>query len=184
MIVLIFLIIFKLLILFELLIIKWGSQKEHIGSGTPKFSEKKKKKRDILNENPNICGTDYEKSNWSISSMTSLENIKNYIIVCMEAPPFYIPKDKARAAGYTGKKPHNLQDVCPKKAIGGDEFKNKEQILPPGEYLEFDINYSGLDRGAHRLAVTCECVAKSEDKMEHCEIYSTIDHYKNFSKIF
>lgn len=56
--------------------------------------------------------------------------------------------------------------------IGGDEFFNREGLLPQAFYHEADVDYNAANRGTKRLVYSAPCV-----------IYYTADHYKSFSQI-
>ncbi|MCQ2109479.1 MAG: hypothetical protein MJZ05_12045 [Fibrobacter sp.] len=56
--------------------------------------------------------------------------------------------------------------------IGGDNFSNREGLLPSGYWSEADVDYYASNRGTNRLVYG-----------SGCNIYYTRDHYKSFSKI-
>lgn len=56
--------------------------------------------------------------------------------------------------------------------IGGDEFSNREGLLPEGDWREADVDYFASNRGTNRLVYR-----------SNCQIYYTGNHYKSFSKI-
>lgn len=57
--------------------------------------------------------------------------------------------------------------------IGGDEFFNKEGLLPQASYHEADLQYNASNRGTKRLVYQGNCV-----------IYYTADHYETFTQLF
>lgn len=129
------------------------------------------------------CDFDYENSKLSISFMTTASHVANFISACGSEPHFYVKKEAAKAKGWTTKRnKNNLQQVCPKKAIGGDQYKNKDGQLPPSiKYREFDIEYHGEQRGAKRIVASESCFGSS--KISSCNVYLTEDHYGDFTQI-
>lgn len=164
------------LVVFIKWIIEWGARVQFLNSGTPRGGEAGKKVK------KSICNTNYNSDAISLEDMTHPLHVQNYITACGSPPPFYIPKEKAKKAGWvTKKKKNNLQAVLPKRVIGYDIYKNRNGQLPQAKYREFDINYSGHLRGTHCLIVNEKCFAKSNIKK--CEIFSTSDHYKTLTKL-
>lgn len=68
---------------------------------------------------------------------------------------------------------YNLDKAAPGKSLGGTYFGNYEGILPEGNYLECDVNYSGGIRNSERLIY-------SDDG----RIYYTNDHYRHFEQLY
>lgn len=57
--------------------------------------------------------------------------------------------------------------------IGGDNFDNREGLLPSGSYREADVDYGNVtSRGTKRLVYQSGCI-----------IYYTADHYETFKKL-
>lgn len=57
--------------------------------------------------------------------------------------------------------------------IGGDNFDNREGLLPSGSYHEADVDYgNATSRGTKRLVYQSNCI-----------IYYTADHYGTFKKL-
>ena len=89
-------------------------------------------------------------------------------------PDYYVTKENARAAGWISWL-GNLDNVLPRKMIGGNVYKNREGKLPkqPGRiWYEADINYTGGFRTHDRILY-------SNDGL----IVVTYDHYQTFSEI-
>lgn len=105
----------------------------------------------------------------------TIKEVALYINIYGELPENFITKKEAISLGWDSKE-GNLWEVTDKKSIGGDEFGNREGLLPKGEgrqYYECDINYEGGFRGAERIVY-------SNDGL----IYYTDDHYKTFKLIY
>lgn len=108
------------------------------------------------------------------SSLTSYEEVANYIKENGKLPDNFITKSEARNLGWEANE-GNLAEVAPGKSIGGDRFYNYEGKLPeePGRiYYECDINYTSGYRGGERLIF-------SNDGL----IFKTEDHYQTFTEI-
>lgn len=106
---------------------------------------------------------------------TSKEDVKNYLIEYEKLPSNYIKKKEAMELGWESKD-GNLWDVADGKSIGGDNFGNREGLLPKEKrrkYFECDIDYAGGFRNGKRIVY-------SNDGL----IYYTDDHYKNFEKLY
>ena len=89
-------------------------------------------------------------------------------------PDYYITKDEAKMLGWVSKK-GNLAEVAPGKMIGGDEFSNEEDLLPPAPgriWYECDIDYEDGYRNNYRLVY-------SNDGL----IFKTDAHYDRFIEI-
>lgn len=103
------------------------------------------------------------------------EEVALYLYVFVELPPNFITKDEARDLGWVSSK-GNLWDVAGEMSIGGDEFGNREGILPKEKgrtYYECDVNYYGGFRGSERIVF-------SDDGL----IYYTADHYETFDQLY
>lgn len=95
-----------------------------------------------------------------------------YIYGCL--PDNFITKDEAEALGWNGGSVEKYAEGC---AIGGDEFGNREGLLPKADgrqYYECDIDTNGQSgRGAKRIVY-------SNDGL----IYYTEDHYESFVQLY
>jgi len=106
---------------------------------------------------------------------SSPEDVALYIHTYDELPDNYLTKQEARELGWDPTE-GNLWDVTDEMLIGGDEFGNREGVLPEDdgrEYFEADVNYVGGYRGAERLVY-------SNDGL----IYYTDDHYDTFELLY
>lgn len=110
----------------------------------------------------------------NIAYLTEETRIINYLIKHRTLPNYYITKQQARMRGWNAKR-GNLCQVLPGKAIGGDIFADREEMLPTNykrSWFEADINYSCGIRGADRIIY-------SNDGL----IYVTHDHYQTFQLV-
>jgi len=92
-------------------------------------------------------------------------------------PDCYLTKSTAERKGW--REGHDLWQVVPGGAIGGNRFTNRQGILPreyDGRYREADLDYDGGHRGAHRLVY----VAGSGGEWL---IWVTTDHYRHVYKV-
>lgn len=108
-----------------------------------------------------------------IDQLTDERAVIAYIKENNKLPDFYMTKEEARAQGWQPQK-GNLCEVLPGKAIGGDQFHNREGKLPTQQgriYYEADVNYNCGRRGAERIVF-------SKDGL----IFISKDHYKSFEK--
>jgi ribonuclease len=106
--------------------------------------------------------------------LTDFDEVASYVKKHGVLPDNFITKAEAKRLGWNPKK-GNLAEVAPGKSIGGDVFKNKENLLPNDDgrvWYEADINYSSGFRGNERLLY-------SNDGL----IYKTVDHYQTFTRI-
>lgn len=102
---------------------------------------------------------------------SSAEDVALYLYTYGELPSNFITKNEARELGWSG---GGLENYAPGKCIGGDQFGNREGLLPKGNYYECDINTLGENsRGAERLVW--------DDKGN---IYYTDDHYESFEQLY
>ncbi|MGX5683933.1 ribonuclease domain-containing protein [Chryseobacterium cucumeris] len=107
----------------------------------------------------------------SIDQLTEEKTVISYVKQNHKLPDYYITKNEARKQGWNPSK-GNLCDVLPGKAIGGDQFRNRERRLPDGEkYFEADVNYHCGGRNADRIIYT-----------RNGDVYLTKNHYKSFEK--
>lgn len=103
------------------------------------------------------------------------EEVALYLYVFVELPPNFLTKDEARDLGWVSSE-GNLWDVTDEMSIGGDEFGNREGLLPDDGvrvYYECDVNYCGGFRGSERIVF-------SDDGL----IYYTGDHYESFDQLY
>jgi hypothetical protein len=107
----------------------------------------------------------------NIDELTNENTVINYVKDNRRLPDYYITKSEAKKSGWVPSK-GNLCDVLPGRAIGGDDFRNREKQLPGTEqYFEADINYNCGNRNADRIVFT-----------KNGDVYLTKDHYKSFQK--
>ncbi|KMQ67759.1 hypothetical protein ACM39_11790 [Chryseobacterium sp. FH2] len=110
-------------------------------------------------------------SQQTINQLTDERTVINYVKQKHTLPDYYITKNEARKQGWNPSK-RNLCEVLPGKAIGGDQFSNREKNLPGGKkYFEADVNYSCGNRNADRIIFTKEG-----------DVYLTKNHYRSFEK--
>lgn len=94
-----------------------------------------------------------EKEN-PIANLTDAKVVIDYVKTKHKLPDFYITKSEAKRQGWIPSK-GNLCEVLHGKAIGGDQFSNREKKLPKGEqYYEADVNYNCGNRGSDRIVFT------------------------------
>jgi hypothetical protein len=109
--------------------------------------------------------------NSSIDQLTEENLVIDYVKANKKLPDYYITKGEARKKGWIASQ-GNLCDVLPGNAIGGDNFSNREKILPKnGKYYEADVNYNCGNRNADRIVFT-----------NNGEVWLTKNHYKSFDK--
>ncbi|MDP2453443.1 MULTISPECIES: ribonuclease domain-containing protein [unclassified Kaistella] len=107
----------------------------------------------------------------NIDELTNEDTVINYVKSNHRLPDYYITKGEARKQGWVASK-GNLCDVLPGRAIGGDNFSNREKTLPAGnKYFEADVNYNCGNRNADRIVFT-----------KNGEVWLTKNHYKSFEK--
>ena len=107
-------------------------------------------------------------------SYTSHEEVAAYLHAYGELPINYIVKDDAYDLGFSAKK-DNMGVVAPEFAIGGDEFGNREGLLPKAKnrrYYECDVDMVNGKRGSCRIVF-------SDDGL----IFYTNDKYKSFVQV-
>lgn len=103
------------------------------------------------------------------------EEVALYLHAFDELPPNFITKYEARDMGWNSKE-GNLWEVAYGYSIGGDEFGNREGLLPDEndrQWYECDVNYEGDYRGSERIVF-------SNDGL----IYYTDDHYESFELLY
>ena len=107
----------------------------------------------------------------NIDDLTEENTVIDYVKSNHRLPDYYITKGEARNQGWVASK-GNLCDVLPGRAIGGDNFSNREKTLPSGnKYFEADVNYNCGNRNADRIVFT-----------KNGEVWLTKNHYKSFEK--
>lgn len=109
-----------------------------------------------------------------IDQLTEETRIIDYLIKNHSLPDYYITKRQAKEHGWIAKK-KNLCQVLPGRAIGGDNFADREEVLPIAynrSWFEADINYSCGNRGADRIIYSSDGL-----------IYVTHDHYQTFQLV-
>ncbi|AZI32899.1 ribonuclease domain-containing protein [Kaistella carnis] len=120
-------------------------------------------KENKTSTSPNFSG--------NIDELTNENTVINYVKSNHRLPDYYITKGEARKQGWVASK-GNLCDVLPGRAIGGDNFSNREKTLPSGnKYFEADVNYNCGNRNADRIVFT-----------KNGEVWLTKNHYKSFEK--
>jgi hypothetical protein len=126
----------------------------------------------VAPENPVLQLQTQEKDDSPMEELTAEDIVVNYVHKHGKLPDYYLTKNEARKQGWNASK-HNLCDVLPGRAIGGDRFYNREKQLPDmkgRQYFEADLNYHCEEgRGAERIIF-------SNDGL----IFVTRDHYKTF----
>jgi ribonuclease T1 len=88
-------------------------------------------------------------------------------------PPHYVTKREAEKLGW--KPGQDLCRVAPGKAIGGDNFGNREKRLPEAQgrrWREADLDYACGKRNAKRLVWSSDGL-----------IFLTTDHYGTFKEV-
>lgn len=105
-------------------------------------------------------------------SYTTPEDVAEYIHTFGTLPENFITKREAMTLGWLSSE-GNLWEVAPGKSIGGDNFGNREGLLPEGRYHECDVNYEGGFRGSERLIYG-----------EDGGIWYTGDHYVSFEQLY
>ncbi|MDY0234724.1 MAG: ribonuclease domain-containing protein [Gudongella sp.] len=103
------------------------------------------------------------------------EDVALYLHTYNRLPENYITKSEANELGWDSQE-GNLWDVADGYVIGGDNFGNREKLLPIKEgrkYYEADVNYEGGYRGADRLVY-------SDDGL----VFYTEDHYESFEQLY
>ena len=89
-------------------------------------------------------------------------------------PDYYVTKEKAIAAGWDNRQ-GNLSEVCPGKMIGGDIYRNNQELLPSKigrTWQEADFDYLRGYRNSRRILY-------SNDGL----IFVSYDHAKTFYEL-
>lgn len=114
-------------------------------------------------------------SNRDISVLTQQQKVADYLHQHQRLPAYYLRKNEARKQGWDPAS-GNLCNILPGRAIGGDHFSNRENVLPdqPGRrWFEADVNYQCGHRGSDRMLYSSDGL-----------IYVTHDHYRHMEQIY
>ncbi|TWP25121.1 ribonuclease [Apibacter muscae] len=125
----------------------------------------------VLSYNSSIKKLNYNQFN--VKELSAENVVIPYIKSKHRLPDYYITKNKAREMGWNANQ-GNLCSKIPGKIIGGDLFKNRENLLPNKKgrvWFEADLNYNCGSRGKDRVIF-------SNDGL----IFVTYNHYKSFEK--
>ena len=142
---------------------------EETGKSTTVKTAPNKTTKKIVNSE---ISTSNNKNN--IKELTKADVVSKYILEKGELPEYYITKREAMELGWVASK-GNLCEVAPGKAIGGDNFTNREKTLPTAQnrkWYEVDVNYNCGNRGADRILFSSDGL-----------VFVTYDHYKTFKEI-
>lgn len=105
---------------------------------------------------------------------TTLNEVAAYLLRYGTLPCNYLTKAEAKELGWTAKK-DNLGDVMPGCSIGGDEFQNREKLLPSKKgrtWYECDLNAEDGKRSDERLVYSSDGL-----------LYYTPDAHKTFIEL-
>ena len=106
---------------------------------------------------------------------TSRDEVAMYIYEFWGLPANYITKAEARELGWSSKK-DNLDIIAPGYTIGGDEFMNREGLLPATEtrtWYECDVNRDDGKRSNERIVFSSDGL-----------IYFSDDGFKSFVQLY
>ncbi len=106
---------------------------------------------------------------------TSVNEVSAYLLRYGTLPCNYLTKAEAKDLGWTAKK-DNLGELMPGCSIGGDEFQNREKLLPSAKgrkWYECDVNTQNGKRSDERLVY-------SNDGL----IYYTPDAFESFIQLY
>lgn len=106
---------------------------------------------------------------------TDAAHVALYLHEFWGLPANYITKADARELGWSAKK-NNLGEAAPGYAIGGDEFGNREGLLPATDtrtWYECDVNMEPGERSSERLVFSSDGL-----------IYLTKDGFKTFELLY
>ena len=106
---------------------------------------------------------------------TSVNEVSAYLLRYGCLPCNYLTKAEAKELGWTAKK-DNLGKVMPGCSIGGDEFQNREKLLPSAKnrtWYECDLNTVDGKRSDERLVFSSDGL-----------IYYTPDAFKSFIQLY
>lgn len=111
------------------------------------------------------------------ATCTTRDSVAAYLCKFDHLPSNYVTKEKGitlyEEQGNTFSKWNFNPWTTIGVMIGGNDFLNKEKLLPTGFYREADLQYNASNRGTKRLIYQSDCV-----------IYYTADHYKTFTQLF
>ncbi len=106
---------------------------------------------------------------------TSVNEVSAYLLRYGCLPCNYLTKAEAKELGWTAKK-DNLGAVMPGCSIGGDEFQNREKLLPSAKgrkWYECDVNTVNGKRSDERLVFSSDGL-----------IYYTPDAFDSFIQLY
>ena len=106
---------------------------------------------------------------------TSVNEVSAYLLRYGCLPCNYLTKAEAKELGWTAKK-DNLGTVMPGCSIGGDEFQNREKLLPATKgrtWRECDVNTVNGKRSNERLVYSSDGL-----------IYYTPDAFESFIQLY
>lgn len=152
-----------------------SSSKNIKSSSSEKFSSSSNEKSSSSTNIPSLNEI-YQNIEES-ATCTIRDSVAAYLCKFDHLPSNYVTKDKGRALyeeqGNTFSKWNFNPWTTIGVMIGGDEFFNKEGLLPQASYHEADLQYNASNRGTKRLVYQGNCV-----------IYYTADHYETFTQLF
>ena len=105
---------------------------------------------------------------------STVNEVSAFLVQFGTLPCNYITKAEAKELGWTAKK-DNLGDVMPGCSIGGDEFQNREKLLPTAKgrkWFECDVNSVDGKRSDERIVFSSDGL-----------IYYTADAFKSFTQL-
>ncbi|MBQ7826270.1 MAG: ribonuclease [Clostridia bacterium] len=106
---------------------------------------------------------------------SSINEVSAFLLQFGTLPCNYITKSEAKELGWTAKK-DNLGNVMPGCSIGGDEFQNREKLLPSAKgrtWYECDVNAVDGKRSDERLVFSSDGL-----------IYYTPDAFETFIQLY
>ncbi len=112
-----------------------------------------------------------------LGNLEAFANVLQFVNQTGDLPDCYLTKREAKAWGWN--RGDDLWRVAEGMSIGGDDFQNREGLLPRrynGRYVEADLDYAGRRRDARRLVFV-------EDGEGQWLIWITLDHYDSFLRV-
>lgn len=112
-----------------------------------------------------------------LRNLEAFANVLQFINQTGDLPDCYLTKREANAWGWD--RGDDLWRVAEGMSIGGDNFQNREGLLPRrynGRYVEADLDYRGRRRDARRLVFV-------DDAEGQWLIWITLDHYDSFLRV-
>lgn len=106
---------------------------------------------------------------------SSKDEVALYIHTYGKLPSNYITKKDAESKGWNSQQ-NTMAQVLPGMSIGGDDFGNRESLLPTATgrtYKECDIDYTSGSRNAKRIVYSSDGL-----------IFYTEDHYVTFEQLY